>query len=277
MNDPMITKTPLDMLYINSKLENYTQPLIYAENGYRPTAVNEYSLSIYFPTGISFEMYSPILETSMTLYSLSANASTDTSKIHYDESDISINVTNGEYYQTDFNSTWIIVGSTPSYQINDSSGSNQNWVSIDPSGPTLIIDTSSNNFISGGYLFQIHTLYDTQVFTQNLTVIVKSCSISNWNHCQSETVCKECIDGYQLSSDTWIVNSTTTNTTNHTTEEEQLEENVGVAMQVIVITNSIAMTATAIASLSPPQGLWLSINQQQMVLLMLLTQAYFPK
>ena len=73
------------------------------------------------------------------------------------------------------------------------------------------------------------------------------------------------------------MNSTTTNTTNQTTEEEQLEESVGVAMQVIVITNSIAMTATAIASLSPPQGLWLSINQQQMILLMLLTQAYFPK
>ena len=73
------------------------------------------------------------------------------------------------------------------------------------------------------------------------------------------------------------MNSTTTNTTNHTAEEEQLEENVGVAMQVIVITNSIAMTATAIASLSPPQGLWLSINHQQMTLLLLLTKAYFPQ
>ena len=62
--------------------------------------------------------------------------------------------------------------------MNDSSGLNYDWVSIDSSGSTRILDASSNTINPGGYLFQINTLYDSQVFTQNLTVVVKPCLIS---------------------------------------------------------------------------------------------------
>ena len=153
MNDPMITKTPLDILYINSKLENYTLPLLHANNGYDVCGVDVYPLSTSPAINTQSSTQTPILENTITLEALSADASSDTSKVYYDDSDISINVTSGEYYQTNFNSTWIIFGSTPTYQVNDSSGVNHNWVSIDSSGPTLIIDASSKTINPGGYSF----------------------------------------------------------------------------------------------------------------------------
>ena len=101
----MITKTPLDILYINSKLENYTLPLLHGNNGYEAAGVDVYSLSVSPDITTRSSTQTPILENTVTFDSLSANASSDTSKIYFDESDISINITNGEYFQTDFNST----------------------------------------------------------------------------------------------------------------------------------------------------------------------------
>ena len=188
MNDPMITKTPLNILYINSKIENYTLPLLDGNNGYEAAEDSMYPLNSSPNINIQLSTQTPTTNNSITLNSLSNGVSSQTSKIYYDNSDIGINVTKGEYYQADFNATCIIFGSTPTYQVNDSSGVSQNWVFINSTGPTLIIDASSDDFMPGGYSFQIHTLYDTQVFTQNLIVIGKPCLISDCSRCQSETV-----------------------------------------------------------------------------------------
>ena len=68
--------------------------------------------------------------------------------------------------------------------------------------------------------------------------------------------------------------TTDTNTTNQEIQEEQLEEDVDVALQSVTISVGISSAAGSLASLSSPQGLWFSINQQQMMLLLLLTKVY---
>ena len=276
MSDPMITKTPLNILYINSKIENYTLPLLDGNNGYEAAEDSLYPLNASPNINTQSSTQTPTMNNSITLNSLSDGVSSETSKIYYDNSDIGINVTKGEYYQADFNATCIIFGSTPTYQVNDSSGVSQNWVFINSTGPTLIIDASSDDFMPGGYSFQIHTLYDTHMFTQNLIVIGKPCLISDCSQWQSETVWKQCTDEYQLSSDVWISNSSTTdtNTTNQEIQEEHLEKDVDVALQSVTISVGISSAAGSLASLSSPQGLWFSINQQQMMLLLLLTKVY---
>ena len=93
------------MLYINSKLENYTLPLLNENNGYEAAEVDVYLLSTSPTISIQSAVQTPILENSITFDSLMADASSDASKVYYDESGISINVTSGEYYQTNFNST----------------------------------------------------------------------------------------------------------------------------------------------------------------------------
>ena len=104
----MIAKTSLSNLDLTSVLENYTLPLVPGENGYEECVGDEYALLTYHTSPAitaSYPSFTPTLETSMTLYSLSTDTSSDVSKIYYDESDISVYITNGEYYQTHFNST----------------------------------------------------------------------------------------------------------------------------------------------------------------------------
>ena len=76
--------------------------MIPLQNSYEESVGDGYALDTTSWTNYNAFPLPLTLDPSLAFYPLATSSSTNTSKIYYDQSSISVNVTNGEYYQIKF-------------------------------------------------------------------------------------------------------------------------------------------------------------------------------
>ena len=129
--------------------------------------------------------------------------------------------------------------------------------------PTITQDTTYNFTIATYVSGNVNTYY------QSVFIQVDACLVSNWYVWVSGDTSKwsQWNSGYQVyfKDFSWVV-STVSSVTEASTVLTVALTSIGMA----------SVIATSIINLTSPQGIWISINKFQLLLLLLLTGAYFP-
>ena len=155
------------------------------------------------------------------------------------------------------------------------------WASLDSDNNKLILNTP-NVSSDTSYSFSIDSYIDGNSSADQKPIFLK---VSIWNPVNciqweegSQNLCKSCEEKYQLiSNKNWVKIEDEQKSEE---EEEENKEDVSTettAMQAAAIASMVLATSTAIINLSSPSGLWLVFNQYKLLLLLLLTGAYFPE
>ena len=139
-----------------------------------------------------------------------------------------------------------------------------------------------------------------RIWNKRVNLEVIAWNVSNWSTCSSGSpnIWITWVSGYSLSQDSstgsssWIKNnykssgdgastSTTSSTSNSKIDESSVSsstsEKASVATQSMVGAAAGATMAFSFWNLSTPQGIWISLNQFQLILLLLLTNSHIPK
>ena len=129
--------------------------------------------------------------------------------------------------------------------------------------PTVIQDTTYNFTIATYVSGNVNTYY------QSVFIQVDACLVSNWYVWVSGDTSKwsQWKSGYQVyfNDSSWVV-STVSSVAEASTVLTVALTSIGMA----------SVISTSIISLTSPQGIWISINEFQLLLLLLLTGSYFP-
>ena len=237
-------------------------------NEYQEVTSGEYALTME-STVLTAQFSFSVDDLSSTFYSLPGSPSLNISKTNFYYPNLYITVVIGQYHNEIIDSVCSVFGSTAQYFVTYSNSSAQSWVTISPVGPEISINASTS-IISPNttYTFQISITHLTNYYTQNLAIRVEPCLINHCSICQSSSICRTCSDGYyrSLNSSVCSLNSSSDSTTHRFSTEYRS------------LSISIAITScfTSIVSLSSPQGLWIFMHFQQMLLVLLLLRIYFP-
>ena len=110
-----------------------------------------------------------------------------------------------------------------------------------------------------------------------IKLIITNCAAKNWKKCISTNslVCDSCVSGYVLTSGMWDISKSTTSQSSQTTSETAKALSKTTMSVVIVIIGIVVLTS--IVNTTSIANLWMTINQLQLFLLLLLTRAYIPK
>ena len=131
------------------------------------------------------------------------------------------------------------------------------------SPPAVTQDTTYNFTVATYVSGNVNTYY------QSAFIQVDACLVSNWYVWVSGDTSKwsQWNSGYQVyfKDSSWVV-STVSSAAEASTVSTVTLTSIGMA----------SVIATSIISLTSPQGIWISINEFQLLLLLLLTGAYFP-
>ena len=224
-----------------------------------------------------------------------------TSDVIYHLGDITISsINSNSHIETPETLTWSISGSTAitySYS-SDKGNSIPGWASVDSTNFKLIFDTpaitadTSYTFTLAVYTSVDPTLYYSTVYV-NVKFVPAVCTVTSWNTWSviDGTIWTIWNSGYQISSDSHSWNlipsssSTTSSPSSPTTSSisSSSAQNTTSKSKIGVITSlvgagisSALVGALSIMNYSSPQGIWMVINHFQLLVLLLLTEAYFP-
>ena len=140
-----------------------------------------------------------------------------------------------------------------------------NWVTYNPAAMQLQISTPSET-MDTTYSFKILTKYE-EYYSDSKTIFLKvlNWQVLNWAVCQVDpTLCQSWVGGYTLSSDSksWnVAQQQTTAVISPTVKSTQAAAQAAVGAGVAV------GSTTSILSATSTQGVWASINQFQLYLL----------
>ena len=111
---------------------------------------------------------------------------------------------------------------------------------------------------------------DTKSYSSSVTIQVDACQVSNWEVwvLSNTTKCSIWKSGYKVFSkdSTWIISEPSSNAHAATTTS-----------QVTVAAGIGASTLASLISMTSPQGVWVTINQFQLLFILLLSGAFFPE
>ena len=169
---------------------------------------------------------------------------------------------------------WSISGSSSiTYSLQNSFGySVPSWVTLDIANRILIINTTG---IAAGTTtsFYIRSESTTFIWDKTVNLQVVGCNVQNWSTCQSNSSnsWQACNSGYYLVQDS--------STKNYLCKLK--EDKVGsTASTVTQSAVGAVVGATVVFSfwnMSNLQGIWITMNQFQLILLLLLTNSHIPK
>ena len=165
--------------------------------------------------------------------------------------------------------------------IASSTSSIPTWISFDTENRNLIANTTN---ISYGTTinFIIKSTSSSPIWDKIINLKVIDWNVTNWHtwEANSSTSCKVWVNGYNISQDSSTVNKIwvkeTTSTSNSTTSSTATSK-ASVVTQSVVGAAAGASMIFSFWNLSTPQGLWITMNQFQLILLLLLTNSHIPK
>ena len=146
------------------------------------------------------------------------------------------------------------------------------WVNLNAANRTLNINTTEVA-VGTTSSFTIKSISSYSIWDKTINLKVVNCNVQNWETCSFNNPdnCKTWNDGFYAngnssSGNIWIKNTSSTNNDSSTAS---------------IITQSVVgvVGTTAILSLwnlSTPQGIWITLNQFQLILLLLLTNSHIP-
>ena len=239
-------------------------------------------------------MYGTTTAYSLTPYTFSIVGGTQaTSDVVYHLDDITVsNINSNSHIEVSEDLTWSISGSTTinySYS-SDKGNSIPGWASVDSTNFKLIFDTlpvtsdTSYAFTLAVSTSSDSTLYYSSVFV-NVKYVPAVWAVINWSSWSNidGTFWIQWNSGYQLSADNHSWNLIPTNTASSTPpttssiSETSSKSKLGVIVSLAGAGISTAIIgALSIMNYSSPQGIWMVINHFQLLVLLLLTEAYFP-
>ena len=170
--------------------------------------------------------------------------------------------------------SWSISGNENiNYQLTASLDSSlPSWVTLDSANRVLIVNTTNvSSETSSNFLIKSSNS-NYQIWDKTINLKVVSWSVQNWLNCKSNNpiLCQTCNDGYNKSQDS----------TSCTITQSSLSTVAGLAKTSTQSVVGAVAGATAVFSLwnmSSPQGIWIAMNQFQLILLLLLTNSHIPK
>ena len=133
---------------------------------------------------------------------------------------------------------------------------------------SYVFDVAVTN--SHDYVVEYITVYVTVIPYFSSPSSTTTCSVQNWSTCQTNQSdkCSVCNSGYQIYSDQYLCETTQTSTVIDWAKLSTISSILLTTLFVIMISS---------ISLSSPQGIWIMFNHYQLLMLILLTGAYFPK
>ena len=145
------------------------------------------------------------------------------------------------------------------------------WGSIDSVNNILIFTPPVIN-TDTTYNFTIESYVPGNIKSYAINVIIQvdSCQVINCEVWVSgnKSKCSKCKLGYKVYSvdSSWIIS-----------EPSASAEAATIASQTTISTGIAASAATSLVSLTSPQGVWVTINQFQLLFILLLSGAFFPE
>ena len=133
---------------------------------------------------------------------------------------------------------------------------------------SYIFDVAVTN--SNDNVVEYVTVYVTVIPYSSGSSSTATCSVQNWKTCQTNhsDKCSVCNSGYQVYSNQYLCEATQTST--------EIDWAKLSTISSILLTTLFVIMISSI-SLSSPQGIWIMFNHYQLLMLILLTGAYFPK
>ena len=129
--------------------------------------------------------------------------------------------------------------------------------------------------IINNYLIKVQTTEDLQhIFYIKIKIYINSCKISNWCNWKSDDDSRWVVwnSSYILSNNAWIYSPIL--------QSQQDKSDIASASAIILVVAGWVWIGTSvinsILTFTSPQDLWSIVNQFQTLLLLLLTNAYFP-
>ena len=164
------------------------------------------------------------------------------------------------------------------------------WVTIDPSTGQLSISTPN---VTADTIFSFYVNSNITGVTNPVQKLVKltvlDWAVANWLKWlgQGNTTCQTCSSGYNLTSGTWIIqtsissnttsnSSSTTSSTSNSTEPSTTSKSVGTAMQAMNGATAGVVIVSSTLNMSSLSSLWWVFNQMQIFLLLILSGVYLP-
>ena len=200
------------------------------------------------------------------------------------QSDVSMNMDSYSNYNLTTNSiSYLFIDlpcsvagtSTVSYSLSTWYGSSApSFVSLDTTNLQLNVNTTgipAGSSYSFGVSITISGV--TNTFCKNIDLRVNGWSVSYWTEWEASNSndCKTWNSGYQLngnsslSNNTWALLTNTSSSTSSSTSQAAVSSIVG------------ASAVLSMCNLSAPQGLWMTMDQFQLILLLLLAKANIPQ
>ena len=254
-------------------------------------------------TNYSITTYSPSSAGSITM-SITTNYTSDTS---YWLDDITItNVMSNSQYNISVYFFCSLSGSSSQTVSFSTSLGNPipSWISVDLSKSQLVIN-APNITTDTNYVFTLASISSENAKTYYRNVYVQGipCLAQNWLICQSQSKAQwnKWVPGFSVNQSTgqWEIsnnssqssssNSSSSNSSSSTSNSSKSRSDAdsdysqttvttsSVANQAVMGVGVTSMAAASAFSLSSPQGMWSWFNEFQLLMLLLLTGAYFPK
>ena len=157
------------------------------------------------------------------------------------------------------------------YQISKSSGSPApSWIYFDTANRVLVINTTSVSTGTSDSFIIKSTNKNYPIWDKIVNLQIVSWAVKNWLTCQSNNPNKwlKWNDDYNLSNDSSSCLSDSLNT---------ISEMATTATQSIIGAVAGATALFSFWNMSSPQGIWIALNQFQLILLLLLTNSHIPK
>ena len=194
-----------------------------------------------------------------------------TSDVNYLTSDQSISVSENTEYQKTPDLLCSISGSTSiSFSIANYLISAPSWVTINSSSGVLSISSPE---VSSDTEFDFYINSNVNGISSQIQKVIKltilNCTISNCQKCisTSSITCEVCSSGYIFDSGTCKANSK---------EASKISQALSITTTGAVIIITAITTISCIMSVQNITSLWMTINQLQLFLLLLLTRAFIP-
>ena len=143
------------------------------------------------------------------------------------------------------------------------------WVAIDSGSGVLSINAPEVS-MDTEYDFYINSTVSgvSNPIQKLIMLTITNCAAKNWKKCinTNSLTCDSCVSGYALTSGMWNI---------PTVSETAKALSKTTTSAVITITGIVVLTS--IINTTSIANLWMTINQLQLFLLLLLTRAYIPK
>ena len=179
-----------------------------------------------------------------------------------------------QHYELDINLTWSVSGSTEVYYSLTSNNGNTvpDWVSLNLLTSKLILNTPKLTKETN-YTFDASLTLtgDANVFQKHILLqVLYWWEVEHWESCQLSQYDKwqKCESGYIVYSDFKLCSIS---------QVSNEVDGMSTATIAALITGATSVIIVAILSITSPQGLWIMINQIQLLLLLFITGAFIPK